>query len=173
MELVKKAKRIKLLLMDVDGVLTDGKLYYTERGEEIKVFNVRDGLGIKMLQKVGIKTGVISGRNSKPLINRLKELGVEEIHLGYNEKLPLLENIISRNSLSYEEVAFIGDDYVDLPVLKKVGFPISVNDAPDLVKKTALYVTKANGGSGAVREAIEYLLELRGELEGLLKYYLQ
>lgn len=173
MDLVKKAKRIKLLLMDVDGVLTDGKLYYTERGEEIKVFNVRDGLGIKMLQKVGIKTGVISGRNSKPLINRLKELGVEEIHLGYNEKLPLLENIISRNSLSYEEVAFIGDDYVDVPVLKKVGFPISVNDAPDLVKKVALYVTKANGGNGAVREAIEYLLELRGELEGLLKYYLQ
>lgn len=173
MDLVKKAKRIKLLLMDVDGVLTDGKLYYTERGEEIKVFNVRDGWGIKMLQKVGIKTGVISGRNSKPLINRLKELGVEEIHLGYNEKLPLLENIISRNSLSYEEVAFIGDDYVDVPVLKKVGFPISVNDAPDLVKKVALYVTKANGGNGAVREAIEYLLELRGELEGLLKYYLQ
>ena len=173
MDLRERAKRIKLLLMDVDGVLTDGKLYYTERGEEIKVFNVRDGFGIKLIQKAGIKTGVISGRNSKPLLNRLKELGVEEIHLGYNEKLPLLDEILRRNQLSYEEIAFIGDDYVDAPVLMRVGFPIVVSNAPEAIKRIALYITKASGGEGAVREAVEYLLELRGELDKMLKYYLQ
>ncbi|MGC8852662.1 MAG: KdsC family phosphatase, partial [Hydrogenobacter sp.] len=129
MDLTQKAKRVKLLLMDVDGVLTDGKLYYTQEGEEIKVFNVRDGLGIKLIQKAGIKTGVISGRNSKPLINRLKELGVEEIYLGHNEKLPAFEEILKKNNLSGEEVAYIGDDYVDIPILRRVGFPIVVCDA--------------------------------------------
>lgn len=173
MDLTEKAKRVKMLLMDVDGVLTDGKLYYTQEGEEIKVFNVRDGLGIKLIQKAGIKTGVISGRNSKPLINRLRELGVEEIYLGHNEKLPAFEEILKKNHLSYGEVAFIGDDYVDVPILRRVGFPIVVCDAPKVVKETALYITKAKGGEGAVREAIEYLLELRGELKEMLKYYFE
>jgi len=173
MDLSEKAKKVKILLMDVDGVLTDGKLYYTHKGEEIKVFNVRDGLGIKLIQKAGIKTGVISGRNSKPLINRLRELEVEEIYLGHNEKLPVFEEILKKNHLNYEEVAFIGDDYVDLPILLRVGFPIVVCDAPNVVKKTALYITKAKGGEGAVREAIEYLLELRGDLKEMLKYYFE
>ncbi len=171
MNLHERAKSIKLLVMDVDGVLTDGRLYYTERGEEIKVFNVRDGLGIKLLQQTDIKTAVISGRNSKPLYRRLTELGIDEVYLGYNEKLPLLEDLIKKHLLKCEDVAFIGDDYVDIPVMKKVGFPIAVRDAPKKVRDVCLYVTKARGGYGAVREAIEYLLDLRGDLENLLKTY--
>jgi len=165
------AKRIKLFLMDVDGVLTDGRLYYTETGEEIKVFDVRDGLGIKLLQRSGIEVGVISGRSSKALLKRLEELGIEEVHTGRNDKLEVLEKVLKEKNLKAEEVAYVGDDYLDLPVLR-VGFPATVKDAPPLVKRHALYVSKREGGRGAVREIAEFLLNLRGELKGLLKGYL-
>ncbi len=171
MELRDRALRIKLLLLDVDGVLTDGRLYYTSRGEEIKVFNVRDGLGIKLAQRAGIRVGVISGRRSKALMNRLTELEVEEVHLGHNQKLPILEDIMRRLSLSLEEIAFLGDDYVDLPILRRVGFPMAVLDAPEEIKKHALYITKARGGHGAVREAIEFILKLRGQWEEVISQY--
>ncbi|RMH02203.1 MAG: HAD-IIIA family hydrolase [Aquificota bacterium] len=171
MSLEERAKRVRLLLMDVDGVLTDGRLYYTSGGEEIKVFHVRDGLGIKLAQKVGIKVGVISGRKNQALLNRLEELGLEEVHLGVYEKLPVLERVLRKHGLSYEETAFLGDDLVDIPLLKRVGFPMVVADAPQEVKNHALYITKAKGGEGAVREAVEYLLKLRGEWQELLNYY--
>ena len=166
------AKKIKLFLMDVDGVLTDGRLYYTERGEEIKVFDVRDGLGIKLLQRSGIEVGVISGRSSKALLKRLEELGIEEVHTGKNDKREVLEKILKEKNLKAEEVAYVGDDYLDVPVLKVVGFPATVKDAPPLVKRHALYVSKREGGRGAVREIAEFLLNLRGELKGLLEDYL-
>jgi len=166
------AKRIKLFLMDVDGVLTDGRLYYTERGEEIKVFDVRDGLGIKLLQRSGIEVGVISGRSSKALLKRLEELDIEEVHTGRNDKLEVLEKILKEKNLKAEEVAYVGDDCLDVPVLKVVGFPATVKDAPSLVKRYALYVSKREGGRGAVREIAEFLLNLRGELKGLLEGYL-
>ncbi|MEJ7619855.1 MAG: HAD-IIIA family hydrolase [Aquificaceae bacterium] len=171
MELRDRALKIKLLLLDVDGVLTDGRLYYTSRGEEIKVFNVRDGLGIKLAQRAGIRVGVISGRNSEALINRLRELKVDEVHLGYNQKLPILEDVMKRLSLSLEEIAFLGDDYVDLPILRRVGFPMAVLDAPEEIKKHALYITKSRGGHGAVRDAIEFILKLRGQWEEVIRQY--
>ncbi len=171
MELRDRALKIKLLLLDVDGVLTDGRLYYTSRGEEIKVFNVRDGLGIKLAQRAGIRVGVISGRKSKALINRLRELKVDEVHLGYNQKLPILEDMMKRLSISFEEIAFLGDDYVDLPVLRRVGFPMAVLDAPEEIKKHALYITKSRGGHGAVRDAIEFILKLRGQWEEVIRQY--
>ncbi|MEJ5339766.1 MAG: KdsC family phosphatase [Aquificaceae bacterium] len=171
MDLKERASKIRLFLLDVDGVLTDGRLYYTSRGEEIKVFNVRDGLGIKLAQKAGIRMGVISGRKSRALINRMRELEIEEVHLGFNQKLPVLENIMERLSLSSENVAFLGDDYVDLPLLKRVGFPMVVPDAPEDIKKHALYVTLSKGGHGAVREAIEFLLKLRGQWEEVISIY--
>lgn len=171
MELRDRALKIKLLLLDVDGVLTDGRLYYTSSGEEIKVFNVRDGLGIKLAQRAGIRIGVISGRNSEALIRRLRELEVDEVHLGYNQKLPVLEDIMRRFSLSLEEIAFIGDDYVDLPILRRVGFPMAVLDAPEEIKKHALYITKAKGGHGAVRDAIEFILKLRGQWKEVISQY--
>ncbi len=171
MELRDRALKIKLLLLDVDGVLTDGRLYYTSRGEEIKVFNVRDGLGIKLAQRAGIRVGVISGRKSEALINRLRELKVDEVHLGYNQKLPILEDVMKRLSLSLEEIAFLGDDYVDLPILRRVGFPMAVLDAPEEIKKHALYITKSRGGHGAVRDAIEFILKLRGQWEEVIRQY--
>ncbi len=171
-KLVPIAKRIKLFLMDVDGVLTDGRLYYTERGEEMKVFDVKDGLGIKLLQRAGIEVGVISGRSSAPLLKRLEELGIEEVHTGRNNKLEVLERILKDKKLKVEDVAFVGDDYLDVPVLKVVGFPATVKDALPLVKRYALYVSKREGGRGAVREIAEFLLRLRGELKELLGEYL-
>ncbi|QID33537.1 KdsC family phosphatase [Pampinifervens florentissimum] len=171
MDLRDRALKIKLLLLDVDGVLTDGRLYYTSRGEEIKVFNVRDGLGIKLAQRAGIRIGVISGRKSKALINRLKELKVDEVHLGYNQKLPILEDVMKRLSLSLEEIAFLGDDYVDLPILRRVGFPMTVVDAPEEIKEHALYITNSKGGHGAVRDAIEFILKLRGQWEEVISQY--
>jgi 3-deoxy-D-manno-octulosonate 8-phosphate phosphatase (KDO 8-P phosphatase) len=129
------AKRIKLFLMDVDGVLTDGRLYYTEMGEEIKVFDVRDGLGIKLLQRSGIEVGVISGRSSKALLKRLEELGIEEVHTGRNDKLEVLEKILKEKNLKAEEVAYVGDDYLDVPVLKVVGFSCYCKGCTALGKK--------------------------------------
>ncbi len=163
MSLKERALKIKVFLMDVDGVLTDGRLRYTEEGETIKSFHVHDGLGIKMLQRAGIITGVISGRKSPALETRLKELGVEEIFMGRHKKERILEEIIDRHKVSEDEVCFIGDDLIDIDVLSRVGFPVAVKNAPDYIKDHALYVTLREGGDGAVREVVDLILKLRGE----------
>jgi len=156
-----RAKKIKILLMDVDGVLTDGRLFYTEEGEMIKVFNVHDGLGIKRIQREGIKTGVISGRESQALKSRLEELGIEEIFMGQLKKEEILEDIVRRLNLKHEEIAFVGDDLVDVPVLRRVGFPICVRNSPEEVKKVCVYETLRPGGDGAIREVTDLIIELR------------
>ncbi len=161
MSLRERAKKLKLLLLDVDGVLTDGRLFYTEGGESLKVFNVHDGLGIKLLQRQGIMTGVISGRESQALANRLEELGIEEVFMGRTQKDSVLEKIVKKHGLSYEEVGFIGDDIVDIPVLRRVGFPVAVRNSPKEVRKLAVYTTMKKGGEGAVREVCDLILKLR------------
>ncbi len=170
MSLRRRVERLKLLLMDVDGVLTDGRLFYTEGGEKVKVFNVHDGLGIKLLQRAGIKTGVISGRESEALKNRLSELGIEEVFMGRTEKNSVLEDIARRHGLSMEEIGFVGDDLVDIPVLKRVGFPVVARNAPPPLKEYAVYVTSSEGGKGAVREVCDLILRLRGREELVKKY---
>jgi len=165
-----RIRKLKLLLMDVDGVFTDGSLFYTEGGERVKVFNVHDGLGIKMLQRSGIMTGVISGRESEALRNRLYELGIEEVFMGKTQKESVLQGIADRHGLSFEEIGFIGDDLVDIPVLKRVGFPVAVKNAPPVVKEHAVYITLREGGSGAVREVCDLILRLTGR-DGLMKKY--
>ena len=160
MSLKRRAKKLKFLLTDIDGVLTDGKLYYTQDGESIKVFNVLDGLGIKKLQSMGISVGVISGRHSESLINRLKELDIKEIFTGKRKKIEAYEEIKSKYSLKDEEIGFIGDDIVDLEVMKLCGFPIAVRNAVDEVKKYAVYITMKEGGNGAFREVVELLFKL-------------
>ena len=172
MSLKARVQKLKLLLMDVDGVLTDGRLYYTEEGERIKVFNVHDGLGIKLLQRAGISTGVISGRESEALRNRLLELGIEEIYMGKFQKDGVLEEIMRKKDLSPEEIGFVGDDLVDIPVLKKVGFPVAVRNAPEIVKSHAVYITLREGGMGVVREVVELILRLRGDYGRLVGKYL-
>lgn len=171
MELEKRARRLKLILLDVDGVLTDGRLYYNQEGERIKVFDVKDGLGIKLLQSVGLKVGAISGRDSPALRERVRELKISPAILGEYKKLRALENILKELNIEPEETAFIGDDLPDLAPMQRVGFAIAVSNAHELVKSFAHYITKAKGGEGAVREVAELILSLRGELDSILRTF--
>ncbi|MBI1823169.1 MAG: HAD hydrolase family protein [Nitrospirae bacterium] len=147
--------------MDVDGVLTDGKLYYDENGKELKSFHIQDGHAIKMLREAGIKTGLLSGRKSKAAEIRAKELLMEECHLGISDKVEQFEKIIKKLGLKESEVAYMGDDLPDLPLLKRVGFSLSVPNGVDEVKDQVDWVTKRPGGAGAVREAVDFILSAR------------
>ena len=161
MSLKERVRDLKYLILDVDGVLTEGQLYYTAEGETLKAFSVHDGMGIKLLQSAGIKVGIISGRNSKALEVRLKELGAEDIYMGELDKLSAFEEILSAHNLSEREVGFVGDDIVDIPILERVGLPVAVRNAVKEVKKRAVYVTRREGGKGAVREVAELILLLK------------
>ncbi len=161
MSLKERVRDLKYLILDVDGVLTEGQLYYTAEGETLKAFSVHDGMGIKLLQSAGIKVGIISGRNSKALEVRLKELGAEDIYMGELDKLGAFEKILSAHNLSEREVGFVGDDIVDIPILERVGLPVAVRNAVEEVKKRAVYVTRREGGKGAVREVAELILLLK------------
>jgi len=152
-------KNIKLIAMDVDGVLTDGSIIYGAEDIEIKIFYVKDGQGITLARRARIEVAFITARISDALIKRAKDLGVIEIHQGVDDKLDCIKKIMSRYNLKREEVMYIGDDIVDIPVLKYIGFPVAVADAIDKVKEIAKYVTKKHGGRGAVREIIEMVLK--------------
>ena len=160
MALRDRVKKLKLLITDIDGVLTDGSLHYTKEGETIKSFNVLDGLGIKALQRLGIKLTVISGRDSEALITRLKELEIEDIFTGRHKKTDVYETLKRKYNLKDEECGFIGDDVVDIPVMEKVGFPVAVRNAVREVKKVAVYTTMREGGKGAFREVVDLIREL-------------
>jgi len=147
------------MLLDVDGVLTDNSIYLADDGKEIKKFNVSDGLGIYFLQKAGIKVGFLSGRNSKSARIRGKELKVEELHFGINNKKKVYEKLKRKLKLADEEVLYIGDDLLDYEVFKKAGVPIGVKNGDKRLNRFALYVTKKSGGEGAVREVIDLILE--------------
>ncbi|MDQ3321491.1 MAG: HAD hydrolase family protein [Acidobacteriota bacterium] len=157
-EVLEKAKKVKLLLMDCDGVLTDGKLYFTEKGEEIKVFHVRDGQGIVMWHQAGFESGIISGRKSKILYVRATELGMHYIKDGSQDKAKDFEDILQHANVSLDEVAFIGDDIADICLMKKVGFAVAVADAVKELFPYAIYTTKSKGGFAAVREVTDLLL---------------
>jgi 3-deoxy-D-manno-octulosonate 8-phosphate phosphatase (KDO 8-P phosphatase) len=157
--ILSRAKKIKLLLMDCDGVLTDGKLYYSERGEQLKVFHVRDGQGLVMWHNAGFRSGIISGRNAKKILEkRATEIGIHYIKSCSIDKARDFEDILQDAKVSLEEVAYIGDDIGDICLLKKVGLPIAVADAVSEVMFHTVYKTKANGGCGAVREVTDLLL---------------
>lgn len=160
-EVIARAKKIKLLLMDCDGVLTDGRLYYSEKGEELKVFNVRDGQGIVMWRQAGNMSGIISGRSSKVVISRATELKMNYIKIGSQNKAKDFEEIFKDSGVTIDEVAYIGDDLPDIVLLKKVGLPIAVGDAVKEVIAEAKYITESKGGFGAVRETIDFLLNAR------------
>jgi len=152
----KKAKNIKLIVFDIDGVLTDGGMYYTEKGDEFKKFNTKDGLIIKRLSKGGMKLGFLSnGINSNLIKSRASLLGVHKVYVGTKEKLPVLDEWIKQYKISYKNVAYIGDDLNDIPVLKKVGFTACPANASDAVKKEVDVVLFKNGGEGCVREWLE------------------
>ena len=162
---------IKWFIMDVDGVLTDGSIIYDSEGRELKVFSVKDGMGITLLHRAGIKTAIITSRNSPMVQRRAGELGITEVIQGARDKLELYFRLKEKEGFSDKEVLYIGDDYVDLPVMKVVGLPVTVPDAPVELKDTALYVTKRHGGKGAVREVAEMLLKAQGKFDEVIKTY--
>jgi 3-deoxy-D-manno-octulosonate 8-phosphate phosphatase (KDO 8-P phosphatase) len=152
--------RVKLLVLDVDGVLTDGSLYYTERGEEMKKFHVRDGQGIKLVQQAGIEVALMSGNASAAVQQRARGLGITYVFLGTDDKLATLTALCTRLGLSLAQVAYVGDDVNDLPTLHAVGCPCTVADAMSVNRACALYITSLPGGHGAVREICDLLVQL-------------
>jgi 3-deoxy-D-manno-octulosonate 8-phosphate phosphatase (KDO 8-P phosphatase) len=165
------AKNIKLLILDVDGVLTDGSIILDNEGNEFKSFHVRDGHGIKMLERVGVKVAIITGRHSKVVERRAHELGITEVYQRCHIKSVAYEHLLEKMDLKDEEVAYIGDDIVDIPIFKRVGFSIAVADATEETKAEAMMVTKNRGGRGAVREVCEFILKSKGKWEELMDEY--
>lgn len=160
--LIKKINAVKLLALDVDGVMTDGRIIYDDEGKETKVFDVKDGHGIKLLMRAGIDVAIITARESNVVLHRAKNLGIELVYQKAMDKVAALEDILKRKGLISEQVAYIGDELVDIPLLRKVGFAIAVRDAVKDVKKYVDYVTVKNGGCGAVREVCELILKTQG-----------
>ncbi len=156
------AKNIKLLILDIDGVLTDGSIILDNNGNETKSFHVRDGHGIKMLIREGIDVAIITGRQSKVVEYRAKELGIKEIHQKCFKKNKAFEEIKKKYTLKDKEIAFMGDDIVDIPILQKVGLPVVVSDADNNVNRFSILVTKNRGGRGAVREICDLILQSKG-----------
>ena len=150
--------QVKLLALDVDGILTDGGLYYTENGEVCKKFNVKDGKGIKLLMESGIEVAIISANDSAATLYRAQKLGIVNCFTGVEDKLMVLKNLCQKLNLSLSQVAYMGDDLNDLPVLKAVGLPLTVADAIPENQATAAYITKLSGGQGAVREVCNLLV---------------
>jgi len=157
--LIKKIKPIKLLILDVDGVMTDGRIIYDDDGKETKIFDVKDGHGIKLLMRAGIDVAIITARESKVVLHRAKNLGIEMVYQKAMDKTAAFEDILKKKQLSSQEAAYIGDELVDIPLLRKVGFAVAVKDAVEDVKKYVDYITEKNGGYGAVREICELILE--------------
>lgn len=167
-----KASQIKLVIFDVDGVLTDGSLFLGDDGQEYKAFHSKDGHGMVMLQQSGVMIGIITGRTSEVVRKRMESLGIKHVFQGQKDKLPAYEQLKRELSLSDEQVAYVGDDVVDLPVMIKVGLSIAVQDAHALTKEHAHWITPANGGRGAAREVCEMLMHSQGRLNSALEYYL-
>ena len=157
-ELQKRATKICMLVLDVDGVLTDGKLYFDHLGNELKAFNTRDGMGMKALQKCGIEVAVITGRKSEAVTQRMAQLDIQHVYQGREDKLNAFLHLLEITGLDAEQVCFAGDDWIDLPILLRAGLAISVADAEDRVKEKAHWITKNDGGDGAVREICNLIL---------------
>ena len=172
-ELIARARAIRLLVLDVDGVLTDGRLYYADDGVELKAFNIQDGLGLRMLSASGVIIAIISGRRSTALERRAENLGVEHVFQGVNDKLSVFQELLTRLSLGARTAAAIGDDLPDLPVLRRCELAVSVPDAPALVRDHAHYVTQRRGGHGAVRELCEMIMTAQGNLEARLQEFMK
>ena len=171
-DILEKASRIKLLIFDVDGVLTDGSLFLGDDGQEYKAFHSQDGHGIKMLQKHGVRCAIITGRTSKVVEHRMRNLGIDLIYQGQHDKLVGFADLMARVGLQPDQVAYVGDDVVDLPVMRKVGLAIAVQDAHPWVLKHAHWQTPRGGGRGAARDVCEMLLEAHGALKQELDSYL-
>jgi len=161
--LVQLAKDLRLLLLDVDGVMTDGGIILAGNGDEYKRFDVQDGIGIALARACGIKVGIITSRTSKVVERRAKELKIDEVIQGATKKLDVFRDLLEKHQINASQAGYIGDDIQDTSVMKQVGMPIAVQNAVPMVKECSVYVTQNSGGRGAIREAVEWLLCLRNE----------
>jgi 3-deoxy-D-manno-octulosonate 8-phosphate phosphatase (KDO 8-P phosphatase) len=169
--LLERARKTRLLMMDVDGVLTDGRIIQDGHGHELKVFDVKDGHGIVMAHRAKLRTALISGRESETITRRAEELGIELVFQKIWNKLEVYEKILVDTELTHDEVAYIGDDLIDIPLLRRVGLAVAVADAVDEVKAAAHLITQRPGGQGAVREVIELILRAQGHWDSLIARY--
>ena len=169
--IIEKARDIKLLILDVDGVLTDGKLVFDDKGGELKYFHVRDGHGIRLLLRAGIEVGIISGRQSKAVEYRAHDLGISLLYQKIYDKVKIYKEILTEKGLTDKQVCYIGDDLVDMPVMKKVGFSVAVADGSEHIKRVADYVTVKNGGNEAVREVCELILKAQNKWHMVTENY--
>ncbi|MDD5169434.1 MAG: HAD-IIIA family hydrolase [Syntrophales bacterium] len=169
--LMERISKIELLVLDVDGVMTDGRIVINDLGQETKFFDVRDGHGLKILMRCGVDVVLLTGRQSAVVDYRAQDLGIKEVHQRVWNKLEVYEEILSRRGLADENVAFIGDDIIDIPVLKRAGFSVAVADATAEAIKAAQYVTESRGGRGAVREVCEIILKAKGNWQEVAEKY--
>ena len=167
------ARNIKLLIFDVDGVLTDGSLYLGDDGQEYKAFNSLDGHGMKMLKNSGVELAIITGRTSKVVIHRAKNLGITHLYQGVHDKLQAFHDLTEKLGIHLEQCAFMGDDVIDLPVMRRCGLAVTVPQAPELVQRNAHHVTRREGGRGAAREVCELIMQAQNTLEAQLSIYLK
>jgi len=170
-KVIERAKKVKLLLLDVDGVLTDGRIIYDSSGRDMKFFDVHDGMGVYLLKKAGIPTVLITAKNSRAIKPRAADMQVAEVYADISPKSSALEKIIRKYKVGLEEICFVGDDLVDLCLMNRVGFPIAVANAVPEIKNLAGHITSRFGGRGAVREVAELLLKSQGKWEGLVQAY--
>lgn len=171
--IIDKASKIKLLILDVDGVMTNNRLYYLDDGQEIKSFYTRDGHGMVMLQKSGVEIGIITGRKSELVKKRMQDLKVKHVYQGVPDKLPTFLQLVESLAISLDEIAYIGDDILDLPILTRVGLAVCPQDADKEVKPRVDWVSDFNGGQGCVREICELLLKSQGLWQAHLDFYLR
>jgi|SRR6266850_1917273 len=170
---LQRARRVRLVIFDVDGVLTDGKLWYGPGGEELKAFHAFDGHGVKLLLMAGLKTALISGRDSAAVAERARELGIQHVLQGVADKRKAFEGLLRRLKLKREAASYMGDDVVDLPVLTRCGFACAPHEAPEDVRRRAHYIASADAGHGAAREVCEFILESQGRLGDVLRRFLK
>jgi len=171
-EVLERARKIRLTLFDVDGVLTDGHLYFSDNGDEGKSFHARDGLGINLLQQTGVAVGIITARQSSLVAHRARDLNIQHLYQGRKEKFPAYKEICEKLELSSEEVAFVGDDVVDLPIMLDVGLAITVPQGHNLVKQYAHWTTRNEGGSGAARDVCELIMYAQGTYSKMMEQFL-
>lgn len=171
-ELIQRASRVSLLVLDVDGVLSDGRIVYADYGDELKFFNVQDGAGLVFWNRVGLKSAIITARESRLIKRRAKDMRIDFLAQKRLLKLPAYEEVVRKFRVTPEQVCAIGDDLMELPILKRVGFAVAVPNAVDEVKEASHYVTRKDGGHGAVREVIELILQAKGLWDQVMQRYM-